>query len=93
MQWIEVKEHCPSQWVLIEAIEATSLHNKRIVEQVSVVNSFNDDSKEALKKYIQLHRVNKGCELYVVHTSRDQLDIEEKIRTGRYRFINDFAFC
>jgi hypothetical protein len=70
------------QWLLIEAIDAISQNNKRIVEQISVVDSFNEDSKEALKKYIQLHRATKQRELYVVHTSRDQLDIEEKVWTG-----------
>lgn len=82
MHWSEVKEHYPSQWVLIEAINATTQGNKRIVEQLSVVDSFNEDSKEALKKYIELHRANKERELYVVHTSRNLLDIDEKIWTG-----------
>ncbi|QGQ98673.1 hypothetical protein EHS13_29215 [Paenibacillus psychroresistens] len=82
MQWEEVKDHYPSQWVLIEAIDATSQFNKRIVEEISIVDSFNEDSKEALKKYIQLHRANKDRELYVVHTSREHLEIEEKIWTG-----------
>jgi hypothetical protein len=78
MQWSEVKENYPSQWVLIEVIDATSQGNKRIVEELSVVNTFHEDSKEALRKYIELHRANKERELYVVHTSRDVLDIEEK---------------
>ena len=82
MQWAEVKQHFPSQWILIEAINATSQDNKRIVDQISVVDTFREDSKEALKKYIQLHRLNKERELYVVHTSRDILDIDEKIWTG-----------
>jgi hypothetical protein len=82
MQWSEVKEHYPSQWVLIEAIDAITKDKKRIVEQLSVVNVFNEDSKEALRKYIELHRANKERELYVVHTSREELDIEEKVWTG-----------
>ncbi len=82
MQWLEVRSHYPSQWVLVEAIEATTQGNKRVVDQLSVVNSFEGDSKEALKTYMKLHRENKERELYVVHTSRDELDIEVTVWTG-----------
>lgn len=82
MIWSDVREQFPEQWVLIEAIDATTQENKRILEQLSVVESFQDDSKKALKKYIELHRQNKEREFYVVHTSREVLDIEEKIWTG-----------
>ena len=71
-----------SERALSIAMGTYSQLNKRIVEEISVVDSFNEDSKEAMKKYIQLHRANKERELYVVHTSRDHLDIQEKIWTG-----------
>jgi hypothetical protein len=82
MQWAEVQNHYPSQWVLVEAIGAFTLGNKRVVDQLSVVDSFEDDSKEALRTYLKLHRDNKQRELYVVHTSRDLLDIEVTAWTG-----------
>lgn len=82
MLWSEVKENYPSQWVLIEAIDAKSDGKHRIVEEVGVVNAFQDDSIEAMRQYIRLHRANKSRELYVVHTSRDQLNIEEQTWVG-----------
>ncbi len=54
MQWQEVRDHYPQQWVLIEAIQAHSEENKRIVEQVTVVSVF-ADSVSAMQNYKQLH--------------------------------------
>lgn len=82
MKWSQVRSHYPSQWVLIEAIEASTKDHKRVIEQMSVVDTFGDDSKEAMKKYLKLHRENKERELYVVNTSRDQLDVEVTTWTG-----------
>jgi len=82
MQWSEVRDHYPSQWVLIEAIGAATQGNKRVVGELSVVGSFEGDSKEALRTYLKLHREDKRRELYVVHTSRDRLDIEVTAWTG-----------
>ena len=82
MQWSEVRNQYPSQWVLVEAIEAATQGNKRVVGDLSVVGSFDGDSKEALRTYLKLHRVDKRRELYVVHTSRERLDIEVTTWTG-----------
>lgn len=82
MQWLEVRSHYPSQWVLVEAIGAATQGNKRVVDELSVVGSFDGDSKEALRTYLKLHREDKRRELYVVHTSRERLDIEVTAWTG-----------
>ncbi len=82
MQWSEARKHYPSQWVLIEAIRAATLGSKRVVDELSVVDSFDDNSREALRTYLKLHRENKQRELYVVHTSRDSLEIEVTAWTG-----------
>lgn len=82
MKWSDVRDHYPSQWILIEAMEASTQGNKRVVGQLSVVDFFCGDSKEALRTYIKLHRENKERELYVVHTSRGVLDIEETVWVG-----------
>lgn len=78
MLWEDVRKSFPSQWVLIEAVDAHTEENRRIVERVSVVESFFDDSKQALKKYVELHKRYKDREYYVIHTSREQLNFEEQ---------------
>lgn len=81
MKWTEVRRDYPSKWVIIEAIEATTRDKKRIVDEMIVVGSF-DDNNMALRKYIDLHKERPDREMYVVHTSREALDIEELTWTG-----------
>ncbi|MDF9407688.1 hypothetical protein L7E55_04830 [Pelotomaculum isophthalicicum JI] len=78
MLWIEVKRAYPNQWVIIEAIEAHTEGDKRIIAQMTVVDNFQDDNNKALLQYLQLHRKHRERELYVVHTSRPELDIIEQ---------------
>lgn len=78
MLWVEVKRAYPNQWVIIEAIEAYTEGDKRIITQMTVVDNFQDDNNKALLHYLQLHRKHRERELYVVHTSRPELDIIEQ---------------
>ena len=82
MVWNDVRIANPQQWVIIEALDALTEGNKRIINEMTVVDTFQNDSKEALKKYVQLHKAFPNRELYVVHTSRPELDIEELLWTG-----------
>jgi hypothetical protein len=74
MLWQEIRERYPQQWLLVEAIKARSEATKRIVEELSVVNTFSD-SAIAMQAYIQLHREFPGRELLVLHISRQTIDI------------------
>lgn len=74
MQWHQVRETYPTQWLLVEAIEAHTEANRRIVEELTVVDAF-PDSRAALKGYLQLHERAPERELYVVHTDRETLEI------------------
>ena len=78
MLWKEVKKAYPNQWVIIEAIEAHTEGDKRIIAQITVVDNFQDDNNKALLQYLQLHRKYREREFYVVHTSRPELDIIEQ---------------
>ena len=77
MQWTEIRDRYPQQWLLLEAIEAHSEASKRVLEQLSVVSTFSD-STTALRSYLQLHRQAPQRELYVFHTSRESLEILER---------------
>jgi hypothetical protein len=81
MQWQEIRAHYPQQWLLVEAIKAHSDASKRILEQLAVVSAFSD-SVSAMKSYLQLHREAPQRELYVFHTSREKLDVTERIWLG-----------
>ena len=77
MKWQEIRTHYPQQWLLVEAIQARSQANKRILEQLAVVGTF-PDSVTAMQSYTQLYRKAPERELYVFHTSRETLDVTER---------------
>lgn len=80
MKWEEIRQYYPHQWLLVEAIKAHSESGKRIIDQLSVIHTF-QDSIAAMKDYTQLHRDSPERELYVFHTDREQLDIAERTST------------
>ncbi len=55
MNWATVRNKFPDQWVLLEAIEAHSTDGKRIVDRVSVINTY-DEGKKALQEYKLIHK-------------------------------------
>jgi hypothetical protein len=76
MQWSEIRQRYPDQWLLVEAIAARSAGGKRILEDLAVVETF-PDPKAALSGYRELHRREPQRELYVLHTERETLDVDE----------------
>jgi hypothetical protein len=83
MIWEEVKMAYPSSWLVIEAIDAKTDGENRIVQQLAVLDFFNEEtSKNALLKYLQLHKTYPERELYVVHSTRPLLDIKEQRWVG-----------
>lgn len=82
MNWEDVKKAYPSQWVTIEAIEAHSEGNKRIVDQIAVIDSFREGTKNVLLENARLQKLYRGREIFIIHTSHPKLDIEERRRAG-----------
>lgn len=77
MDWKQIRKKYPEQWLLIEAIKARSEAGKRILEQISVINTF-PDSISAMMGYKNLKNESPARELFVFHTSREELDIKER---------------
>jgi hypothetical protein len=77
MKWQEIREYYPSQWLLVEAIKAHTKGDQRILDELTVVNTFSD-SRAAMKGYTELHKDAPERELYVLHTDRETLDITER---------------
>ena len=76
MKWTDVRQHFPHQWLLVEATEAHTSEDRRIVEDLAVVECF-PSGESAMQGYSQLHRREPQRELYVLHTDREQLEITE----------------
>lgn len=81
MKWFDVKKEYPNKWVLIKAIDAKTENGLRIVEELEVLNAF-EEGKEALKEYSIKHKLNKSDEMYVYHSSKDNLEISERVWMG-----------
>ncbi|TDX39365.1 hypothetical protein C7954_13234 [Halanaerobium congolense] len=67
--------------ILIEVIEAHSDQGKRVVDKIAVLDKFTN-SGEAMSSYKELHKKNPEKELYVAHTRKKELEIEERKRLG-----------
>ena len=81
MKWHEIRAAYPNQWLLVEAVQAHSDTGKRILDELSVLEIC-EDSATAMHKYGELHQQAPQRELYVLHTSREKLDISERTWLG-----------
>jgi hypothetical protein len=77
MQWQNIRHHYPEQWLLVEAIKAHSENDRRVLDDIAVVEVF-EDSVEAMQSYARLHREAPSRELYVFDTDRKEIDILER---------------
>lgn len=78
MRWEDLKKTTPKQWVIIEAVEAHTEDDNRVIENVQLVEVFGEDNNGALRRYVQLHKDHPDKEYYVVHTSRPELNVKER---------------
>ncbi len=81
MQWNQIRKQYLNKWVVIEAVKAHSIASKRMLDDISVLDVF-DNSTTAMHNYSERHRDAPQRELLVVHTSREALDIEERHWVG-----------
>lgn len=82
MLWSQVQDAYPHQWVLIEPGESRQEGDRKILDEMAVVGSF-DDSVSAWRDYAALRRRTPGREMFVLHTDRPVPDVRDD---GRWRF-------
>ncbi len=82
MRWEDLRNTAPQQWVIIEAVDAHTEGNNRIIENIQLVEVFGKDNIGALRRYAQLHKSHPEKEFYVFHTSRPELNVKERKWTG-----------
>ena len=82
MQWFEIRQVYPNEWLIIEALQAhTTSTDQRQLDRIDVVERCTD-GKNALLRYRFLHQQYPMREFYFVHTSRDELDIRKQQSLG-----------
>lgn len=77
MRWDEVQERFPNEWVVLEATKAYSREGQRFIEEMSVIDSY-EDSTKALKRYSELHQEDPHREYCFFHTSRPEVVARER---------------
>lgn len=82
MQWADVRQAYPNEWLIIEALEAeTSPTHQRNLKRIAVMERC-PDASAALQSYRRLQKQYPFREFYFVHTSREVLDIREQAWVG-----------
>jgi hypothetical protein len=76
MRWNEIRQRYPHQWLLVEATQAHTVDEQRIVEELDVLGTY-PDGLSGMRAYKELQRQNPFRELYVLHTDRETLEITE----------------
>lgn len=78
MTWSQVRQVCPNQWLVIEALEAhTTPDKQRNLDKIAIIQNC-PDGRAAMQKYRQLHLEYPLREFFFVHTGREKLDIRER---------------
>lgn len=83
MDWQTIREQYPRRWVVVEAVEAHTEGEKRVIADLSIVKMFGEDWQPAWEFYKQVHHEDKWREYYVLHTDRPELNIGVMDAFGR----------
>jgi len=76
MPWPEIRERYPHQWLLLEAAEACSSGGQRILKRLTVLETC-PDGLSAMRRYGEIQGQDPRRELYVLHTDRETVEVEE----------------
>ena len=81
MRWPEVRAAHPDTWLVIEALDAHSENDHRVVDRIAVIDVC-PDGPASMKRYGELRRGHPEREFCFVHTSLVELKIEERLWLG-----------
>ena len=90
MIWSEVRQAYPNRWLIIEAVEAYTLDERRILDKIAVMETCRDNT-EVMQAYERWHQAYPQREFYFAHTGREELNIHERRWLGIRR--NDAAYA
>jgi len=78
MLWSEIRNAYPNQWLIVEALEAhTTEKQQRRLDRLAVIETC-ADGHSAMSRYRELHQEYPQREYYFVHTSREEIEIQER---------------
>ena len=81
MKWEEVRRAYPDRFVKLQVLKSYIKDNRRYIEDVAVIDSFQDD-KEATRELVRAKD-----NILVYHTANEKIEIQIKKIFG-YRGVN-----
>ena len=81
MNWNDIRQLHPEQWLLLEVLEAESSAEIRYLKNLAVLERF-DDSMTALRAYRELKKSSPARELLVLDTNRVDPTIQQRHYVG-----------
>ena len=90
MIWSEVRQAYPNRWLIIEAVEAYTLDERRILDKIAMMETCRDNT-EVMQAYECWPQAYPQREFYFAHTGRAELNIHERRWLGIRR--NDAAYA
>jgi hypothetical protein len=90
MIWSEVRSAHPDQWLVIEALEAHTEDDRRVLDRIAVIEVC-ADGLATMKRYGALRREHPHREFCFVHTSKLDLNIEERVWLDLGRATIEFS--
>jgi hypothetical protein len=77
MTWEQIRAHYPDQWVIMEALQAKTDGDRRVFEQLAVLDSCVDNG-ELFPRYKKLRAAFPGKELIFYHSANTTMDVKIK---------------
>ncbi|MFT4925089.1 MAG: wyosine [tRNA(Phe)-imidazoG37] synthetase (radical SAM superfamily) [Phenylobacterium sp.] len=81
MLWSEVRKDYPNMWVVVEALQSQQQDDEKTINEVTVVNSFND-SIEAYRSYRAIHKQQPQREYLLASTANEALKVKVQYWAG-----------
>lgn len=81
MTWEQIREKYPNQWVLMEALNAHTEGDRRVFEQLSVLDACTANS-DVFPRYKALKQQFPQKEIIFYHASRPRMDVEVRYWAG-----------
>jgi hypothetical protein len=81
MRWVDATRQYPNAWLIIEALDAHTEDQRRVVDRLTIVEACADGAA-AFRRYRELHAAHPERELYFAHTANAELEIDERPWVG-----------
>lgn len=81
MRWHDIRQVYSHQWLVIEILDSHAESSRVVPDRIAVIETCSDGAT-AFNRYRQLHREFPQRFVCFIHTSREELELEERRWAG-----------